>query len=302
MIKTIKITENEETRADLFITTYLENISRSQVKRLFDLKRITVNGSLIKPSYKLKENDLLEIRLIDDETTINPINLNLEIVYEDDDIIVINKPKNLNVHPSISAKEPSVVHHLLYHTKNLSTKGGTDRPGIVHRLDKQTSGLMVVAKNDFSYDHLVNQFKSRTVKRLYEAVCYHPFTEQSGTINAPIGRDKINRVKMAVTPIGKEAITEFKVLNQNETFAHLMCNLKTGRTHQIRVHLAYIKHPIVGDLVYGKKKALVKTGQALHAKKLEFIHPSLNKKVRFQAPIPKDFRDVLILLNLLEEK
>lgn len=300
IMKITKIIEKDDLlRADIYVTEILDTYSRSQVKKLFTEGKITINGEIIKPSYKLKEGDVIEI--IDDTKPfiIEPVNLNLEILYEDDEVLVVNKPKGLNVHPSISNHEISLVSFLLYHTKNLSYKGGMDRPGIVHRIDKDTSGLLVVAKTDFAYDHLVNQFKNRKTKRIYQTICYNPFSENSGTINAPITRDPNNRTKMAVNPEGKQATTHFKVIKQSDKFSYLECQLETGRTHQIRVHMAYIGHPLVGDTTYGpKKNPIVKDGQALHARLIGFYHPITNQFLEFEVDPTESFFNTLTLLDL----
>lgn len=292
-----EIIQDEENliRVDVFVVKLLEDFSRSKVQKMFQEGLITVNDELVKASYILKMDDVVNVKVILEEKEIKPINLNLEVLHEDEELLVIYKPAGLIVHPSESSNEVTLVNHLLYHTKNLSLKGGSDRPGIVHRLDKDTSGILVVAKTDNAYDFLVNQFKERTIKREYLAIVHHPFKEDSGTINLPIIRD---RVKMVVSPNGKEAITHFNVIDQNETYSFLKCSLETGRTHQIRVHLAYINHPIVADLVYGKSKKFKNYYQALHAKKLEFIHPTTKKRVSFKKKPPKEFLEILKKVDL----
>lgn len=295
--KVIISNEDNLIRVDVFLVDYLEDYSRSKIKKMITDGLIKVNGNVIKPSYLLKTNDLLDITINLEEKDLEPVNLDLEIIYEDDSLLVIYKPSGLIVHPSESVKEVTLVNHLLYHTKDLSLKGGADRPGIVHRLDKETSGLLVVAKSDLAYDSLVSQFQDRTLKREYLALVYHPFKETSGTIDAPITRDKI---KMVVSPKGKEAITHFEVIRQNEQYSYLRCNLETGRTHQIRVHLDYINHPVVGDKVYSPKKNFKNYPHMLHATKIEFIHPSLNKLMSFTKNPPKEFLEVLSKVGLGE--
>lgn len=299
MIYKVVINNSENLiRVDSFVAEFLEDTSRSQVKKMFTDKLIKVNDEFVKPSYRLKMNDSIEITVILSDDTLKPINLNLEVVYEDEQIMIINKPVGLVIHPSVSYKDPTLVNHLLYLTNNLSLKGGEDRPGIVHRLDKDTSGLLVVAKTDLAYDSLVSQFKNRTVIRKYLAVTHNNFQEDSGTIKAPIKRQN---VKMIVDPTGKEAITHFKVLNQNEDYSLLECSLETGRTHQIRVHLAFINHPLVGDSMYGSKKAFKNHTQALHAETLSFIHPKTLKVVSFKQEPPKSFKKVLKKVGLLDD-
>jgi len=300
---TTTIEKDDISRADIYVTEVLDSYSRSQVKKLFTEGNITINNTPIKPSYKLKEGDVLQIIDNIEPFKIEAVNLNLEIVYEDDHVLVVNKPKGLNVHPSVSNHDTSLVSFLLYHTKNLSYKGGPDRPGIVHRIDKDTSGLLVVAKTDQAYDALVDQFKQKKTKRIYQAICYNPFTEASGTINAPISRDLNNRTKMAVNPEGKHATTHFKVIKQNAQFSYLECELETGRTHQIRVHMAYINHPLVGDTTYGpKKNPLIHDGQALHARLIGFYHPVTHEFLEFEVEPTESFTSTLNLLNLNQNK
>lgn len=287
--------EEEQTRVDFLISEHLEDVSRTQVKNLFKENLIKVNDKNVKPSYKVKENDLIFITLKEEENVLEPLNLNIEIVYEDDYIIVLNKPAGLVVHPGVSVKEVTLVNHLLFYTDKLSNINEDFRPGIVHRLDKDTSGLIVVAKTNEAHHGLVSQFQERTVKRTYLAVCHSPFNEDSGTIKLPIKRDK---VKMVVDQAGKEAITHFKVLNQNKDYSYLKCNLITGRTHQIRVHLSYINHPIVADSTYGLNKRFKNYTQALHAYELEFIHPITKKLVNFKKELPIKFKEILKKVGL----
>lgn len=296
MFYNIEITlEDKGVRVDVFLTEFLEDFSRVKIKKLITLGNVLVNGLSVKPSYLLNEGDFLEVTVEVEEKVLKPVNLNIEVLYEDVDLLVVNKPAGLTVHPSESSSELTLVNHLLYHTNSLSLKGGTDRPGIVHRLDKDTSGLLVVAKTDSAYDSLVGQLKERTAKREYLAVVHHPFIESSGTIDAPIKRDK---VKMAVDKEGKNAITHFEVINQNELYSYIKCNLVTGRTHQIRVHLAYINHPIVADSTYGTSKEFIKYTHLLHATKLEFIHPTTKKHLTFTKEAPALFKEVLTEIGL----
>lgn len=288
------ISEDSDVRIDVYLTNEL-GISRSRVKKLFTLGQVCVNDQTIKPSYKLKEGDYLTVDQTIDTFILKPINLNLEMVYEDDTILVVNKPKGLLIHPSVSNQSESVVHHLLFHTKDLSTLGGEERPGIVHRLDQDTSGLLVVAKTDEAHIHLVDQFRERRVLKVYECITYKPFNEDEGSIIAPITRDE-SHIKMSVSPYGKEAITHFKVINQNELYAHVEVEIITGRTHQIRVHLSYINHPIVGDSLYGSKHE--KGGQILHAKTLGFYHPKTNEFLTFTKERPPYFQTMLEKLHL----
>lgn len=296
MIHKLTITLEEDlVRIDVFVTDFLEDFSRSKIKRMIEKGLVKVNEKLIKPSYVLKLNDLVTIKVEEEKKELKPVNLNLMILYEDKELLVIYKPAGLIVHPSASTSEVTLVNHLLYHTKNLSFKGGANRPGIVHRLDKDTSGLLVIAKTDRAYDFLVNQFKERTVKREYLAIVHGSFKEDSGTINAPLTRD---RVKMVVSSTGKPAVTHFEVIEQNEKYSYLKCFLETGRTHQLRVHLAYIKHPIVADSTYGVSKEFKNYTQLLHAKRLEFIHPVSKELLSFTKNPPKEFLEVLSKVGL----
>ncbi len=296
-MKVLKLKAKEVKRVDLYLSLELEDYPREKIKKMIQDGLIVVNGKKVKPSFLLKEDDLIEITLIEQEP-LQAVNLNLDIVYEDDDIIVIYKPVGLIVHPSASTDEVTLVSHLLYHTESLSYKAGENRPGIVHRLDKDTSGLLVVAKTDLAYDSLVEQFKDNKVKRVYEAICYYPFNEQTATIDMPIARDLDNKTKMAVNPTGKRAITYIKVLNQNDKFSYIECRLHTGRTHQIRVHLSHIGHPIVGDQTYGIFKKEYEPGQLLHAKEIGFIHPKTKKEVTFTYSLPEKFKMMLNELKL----
>lgn len=289
---------DEDIRIDQYISKAL-NISRRIVKTLFDDEKVTVNNALIKPSYKLQPNDSITLYYQEEVLSIVPTNLSLDIIYEDDDLLIVNKPKGLTVHPSPSDTSISLVHGLMYHTDKLSSLGGDERRGIVHRLDKDTSGLLVVAKTDIAHERLVSQFKERNVKRIYECVVVGNIKEDSGTISAPILRDPITKVKMATDPHGKVAITHFTVLNRTNDYTHLTCSLETGRTHQIRVHLSYIGYPLLGDFLYGnKKQKLIKTGQVLHAKTIGFIHPITNLYMEFTSELPLEFKKVLEELNL----
>lgn len=291
-----QIIATEERRIDQYLAS-IETISREQIKKLINDGQITVNNEKVRPSYILNEGDLIEI-ISQLEDPLKPVNLNLDIIYEDDYLLVVYKPKGLVVHPSPSLNENTLVNHLLYYSKNLSNLSGEQRPGIVHRLDKDTSGLLVVAKTNEIHQALVEQFQENSVKRLYEAICLNPFNELAATIDMPIKRDENNKTKMTVDPTGKRAITKLTVLQQNEFYSYLECELITGRTHQIRVHLAHIGHPIVGDETYGKKNKSFTNGQLLHAKKLSFIHPVFKKEMEFTYPLPNDFTEALKRLNL----
>ena len=281
-------------RVDKFICEKAE-ISRSLCKDCFEKGIVTVNGNVVKQSYLLKENDVIfmdEIEL--EEYEIIPEDLNLEYVYDDLDLCVVNKPSGMVVHPAPGAMEHTLVHGLLYDLKDsLSGINGVMRPGIVHRIDKDTSGLLVVAKNDFAHEGLSNQLQAHSMKREYIALVNGIIPNDLGRINAPIGRDPIDRMKMAVVKDGKEAVTNFKVLKRFKDKTLVICKLETGRTHQIRVHFKYIGYPLVGDPLYGTRKVIGDNGQFLHAQTLGFIHPRTNEYLEFSSKLPKYFEDYI---------
>jgi 23S rRNA pseudouridine1911/1915/1917 synthase len=292
----IRVTDSlEKQRLDIYLSEVIfKDKSRSYVQNLIKDEHILVNDQKVKTGYILKSGD--DITIFDVEPIkldLEPVDLNLDIVYEDDDLLIINKPEGLVVHPASSYHEPTLVHGLMHQVDSLSSINGIIRPGIVHRIDKDTSGLLVVAKHDLSHQLLSEQLKNHDIKRTYIALVYHSFDEEEGTINAPIGRHAKNRLKMAVVEDGKQAVTHFKVLKRFEEYTLISCELETGRTHQIRVHLAYINHPIVGDPIYGPKQSLGKHGQFLHAAKLEFMHPIKKEYMTFNADIPDYFKDFI---------
>ncbi len=292
-MKMIKEKINEENiRLDIYITKLIPNYSRNQVKELFNNGYVLINNKVVKPSYLTKLDDSLEIKELLKERVIKPKNLNLEIIYEDSEILIINKPKGLLTHPVSSSDEVSVLNHLLYYSNSLSTIGGEEKDGIVHRLDKDTSGLLIVAKTNDAHKNIADQFKNREIIKLYETIVHHNFHEEKGTISAPILRDPQTKVKMVVSKLGKEALTNFKVLKQTENYSYLEVDLVTGRTHQIRVHLEFINHPLVGDQTYGIKDNF-KNSFYLHAKYLKFSHPKTNQVLEFKASLPKEFENEL---------
>lgn len=283
-------------RLDKFLSLYLEDVSRTKIQKYLDDGLILVNSKKEKSSYKLEIND--EIIVHDfpkEESTLIPEDIPLEIVYEDDDILLINKPVGLVTHPGSGNKEHTLANALKFYSDSLSSLNGEFRPGIVHRLDKDTAGLMVVAKNDKAHAFLAEQLKDHTLGRHYYALVLGSISEEMGEIIAPIGRDKSNRLKMAVDlKNGKEAVTNFTVKKRYNGYTLIECVLKTGRTHQIRVHLNYINHPVVGDPLYGKgNKIIYDKGQLLFAYYISFIHPKTKKKMDFSVPLPKYFVDVL---------
>ena len=258
-------------RIDQYLTSKL-NITRSKIEKMIKEGNIKVNGNIIKKSYILNLNDEISIEeYTEKEMSSEPINMNLEIIYEDDDVIVVNKPNGLVVHPAPGNYSNTLVNGLMYHSKKLSSINGEFRPGIVHRIDAYTTGLLMVAKNDKAHLSLAKQLEEKTTTRKYIALVWGIIKEDSGTIDAPIGRDKNDRKKMCVTDVNsKEAITNFKVLERYKNATLIELSLKTGRTHQIRVHMNYIGHPVVNDPVYGRRKLIDDSGQCLHAKTLGY--------------------------------
>lgn len=288
------------TRLDKALSELLLDVSRTKIKSYLDDGLILVNNKVEKASYKVEENDVIEVAdLPKEETDLNAENIPLNIVYEDDDLMVINKPKGLVVHPGAGNKSGTIANGLKFHSDNLSTINGDFRPGIVHRLDKDTAGLLVVAKNDFTHVKLQEQLVDHTLSRKYYALVLGVISEDHGQIIAPIGRDKQNRQKMAVDlRNGKEAETSFRVLKRFSNSTLVECVLKTGRTHQIRVHMNYIGHPVIGDPLYGKGNRLIyDDGQLLYAHYIKFIHPRTKKALDFDSPMPSYFEDFLKTLK-----
>ena len=283
-------------RLDSYLKEKNENMSRNTIQRLIENGNVLVNGKISKPSYKLKPKDIIEMQKEEVvETTIKPQEIDIDIIYEDNQIVVINKAKGMVVHPGAGNHENTLVNAVLAKCKgSLSGIGGELRPGIVHRLDKDTSGIIIIAKNDSVHQNLSEQINKRTVKKTYLALVRGVIKENEGTVNMPIGRSTKDRLKMEVTKNGKEAITHFKVIKRYTDYTYLEINIETGRTHQIRVHLSKIGYPVVGDAVYsnGKNPFGIK-GQMLHAYKLEFIHPDTGEKMELEAPVPEYFEDVL---------
>ncbi|MDP9751622.1 RluA family pseudouridine synthase [Thermoanaerobacter pentosaceus] len=290
--------EDEGKRIDVFLAAELD-YTRSYIKKLIVDELVFVNGKTVKPSYKVKENDEVVVNIPEAEKIdVLPENIPLDILYEDDDIIVINKPQGMVVHPAPGNYSGTLVNALLYHCKNLSGINGILRPGIVHRLDKDTSGVMVVAKNDKAHISLSNQIKERSVFKKYVAIVEGVIKDEEGKIEAPIGRHPVDRKKMAVIEDGRYALTLYKVLERFKENTLIEAVIKTGRTHQIRVHMAFIGHPVVGDPVYGFKKQKFKLkGQALHSRVLGFIHPTKGVYMEFEAPLPEYFKKLIEILR-----
>lgn len=290
----IIVKEEVNERIDKLLSTQMENYSRSTIQTWIKKELVTVNGNKIKANYRCKLNDQIKWSIPKEKTLdLIPEKTKLAIIYEDDDLLVINKEAGMVVHPTNDHQTGTLVHALLHHTKNLSDLSGKERPGIVHRLDKNTGGLIVVAKNNHTHTELVTQFKENKVERKYEAIVHGAIEHETGLIDAPIGRDPSNRLRMAVVDGGKYARTHFQVLSTYNNHTYVSCQLETGRTHQIRVHMDYINHPIVGDPTYNKIGKITKSGQALYAQSLKFIHPRTNKWQHFEIGQPTYFKQVL---------
>ncbi len=286
------IVEINDERIDTFLAKTLD-ISRSKAAKLIE-DNVLVNNKKVKNSYLVKENDKISItEYEEEEIKAIPEKMDLDIVYEDDDVIVVNKENGMVVHPAIGNTHHTLVNGLLYHSKELSSKNGEFRPGIVHRIDAYTTGLLMIAKNDKAHDFLAKQLNEKTVHRKYIALVWGVINNDTGTIDAPIGRDNLDRKKMAVISGGKEAITHFKVLKRYKNATLIELKLETGRTHQIRVHMNYIGYPVVNDPVYGRRKLIDNTGQCLHAKELGFIHPTTKKYMEFSCELPMCFTNIL---------
>ena len=296
-MKKVRISKDlEGLRLDKALSNLLEGLSRSKIQSHLENGYILVNSKLEKSSYKLHEGDEIEIKDFPSEVSdLNPEDIPLDIVYEDDDVIVINKPKGLVVHPGAGNTEHTLANALKFHSENLSSLNGEFRPGIVHRIDKDTAGLLIVAKNDASHAYLSEQLQDHTLGRKYYALVLGNIEENEGKIIAPIGRDQKFRQKMAVDLMrGKEAETTFKVIERFGSSTLVECSLKTGRTHQIRVHMSYIGHPVIGDPIYGKgNRALYDDGQLLFAHEIHFIHPKTKKEMTFSVDLPQYFKDIL---------
>ncbi|PKR78555.1 RluA family pseudouridine synthase [Halalkalibacillus sediminis] len=285
---------NRSVRIDKLLAELNEEASRSQVQSWIKDGFVKVNGETVKSNYKCQPDDQIEWEIPEPkELEIEPENIPLDIVYEDQDLIVVNKPKGMVVHPSHGHQSGTLVHALLYHCDDLSGINGVHRPGIVHRIDKDTSGLLVVAKNDQSHERLSDMLANKEIKRQYEAIVHGAISHEKGTIDAPIGRDQNDRQKMAIVQDGKPAVTHFVVKEVFDRFSHVYCELETGRTHQIRVHFRYIDHPLVGDPKYGQRKTLDVSGQALHSRKISFQHPTTDETLTFEVDAPEIFQEAL---------
>lgn len=282
-------------RIDKALSTLNTEWSRTHIQQWIKEKSALVNGEVVKTNYKCKIGDVIDImipELVELDVVAEP--MDLDIYYEDEDVLVVNKPRGMVVHPAPGHSSGTLVNGLMAHCKDLSGINGVMRPGIVHRIDKDTSGLLMVAKNDKAHESLVQQLVDKTVTRKYQAVVHGVIPHDYGTIDAPIGRDKKERQNMTVTEEhSKHAVTHFRVLDRFTAYTLVECQLETGRTHQIRVHMKYIGFPLAGDPKYGPKKTLKFNGQVLHAGLLGFIHPRTKEYIEFEAPLPQDFVDVL---------
>lgn len=287
--------ENIGVRIDKFLAKELTEFSRTMIQSLISEGHVCSNGKQVKASYKLEKDALITVHIPEaKDTTVLPEDIELDVVYEDHDVIVVNKPTGMIVHPSAGIYSGTLVNALLHHCKDLSGINGVLRPGIVHRIDKETSGLLMVAKNDIAHASLSEQLQEHTVVRRYYALVHGLIPHEIGRIEAPIGRDPKDRQKMCCTDKNaKDAITNFKVIERFKDMCLVECRLETGRTHQIRVHMAYIGHPVYGDPQYGRRRDDVSNGQYLHAKILGFVHPTTNEEMYFESELPEFFKEKL---------
>ncbi|MBS0949857.1 RluA family pseudouridine synthase [Weissella minor] len=289
--------ENQTGRLDKVVADGFEQYTRTQVGHFIADGQLTVNGASKKANYKVKAGDVINFDIPEPEVLkVEAEDMPLDIVYEDDDLLVVNKPQGMVVHPAAGHPSGTLVNALMYHTK-LSDINGVIRPGIVHRIDKDTSGLLMVAKNDYAHEALSDQLKDKKNLRQYYALVHGEFKENKGTINAPLGRSKADRKKQAVVADGREAVTHFEVVKRYVGFTLLRVTLETGRTHQIRVHMQYINHPVAGDPLYGPSKTLAGNGQYLHAATLGLTQPTSGEELQFEAPLPDYFETALANLT-----
>ena len=301
MILGFTIDQESGERLDIILAELIEDASRSYIQRLFDAERILVNGNAVKKNYKAELGDIVSVDFPEErEEAPSPSDIPLDIYYEDEDVLVVNKDRGMVVHPSQGHKDDTLVNAILFHLggsmdAELTETCDKERPGIVHRIDKDTSGLLVVAKRVSAYMGLASQFKEHSITRCYKALTYNGFIEDEGTIDLPIGRDSVNRLKRKVDGVeARHAVTHFKVIERIGKYTLIEARLETGRTHQIRVHMSYMGNPVVGDPLYGPRKDRLKAeGQILHAATLGFVHPTKNKYMEFEAPLPEYFLSAL---------
>lgn len=293
--------EMEGERIDKCISNYLESLSRSYIQKIIKDGKAYVNDAVVKANYKVKVDDKVQFEIPDcEEPDILPQDIPLDILYEDKDILIVNKPKDMVVHPAPGHYEGTLVNAIMFHCKDeLSGINGVLRPGIVHRIDKDTTGSIIICKNDEAHRKIAQQLKEHSITRKYRAIVYGRILEEEGTVNAPIGRHPTDRKKMAINEKnGKPAVTHYKVLERFDKYTYIECQLETGRTHQIRVHMTSIGHPLLGDEVYGNAKCPFKLeGQTLHAMTIGFIHPATGEYVEYEAPLPEYFEHLLQILR-----
>lgn len=293
--------EMEGERIDKCISNYLESLSRSYIQKIIKDGKAYVNDAVVKANYKVKVDDKVQFKIPDcEEPDIPPQDIPLDILYEDKDILIVNKPKDMVVHPAPGHYEGTLVNAIMFHCKDeLSGINGVLRPGIVHRIDKDTTGSIIICKNDEAHRKIAQQLKEHSITRKYRAIVYGRIMEEEGTVNAPIGRHPTDRKKMAINEKnGKPAVTHYKVLERFDKYTYIECQLETGRTHQIRVHMTSIGHPLLGDEVYGNAKCPFKLeGQTLHAMTIGFIHPTTGEYVEYEAPLPEYFEHLLQILR-----
>ncbi|WP_042271696.1 RluA family pseudouridine synthase [[Clostridium] dakarense] len=288
--------EDEGDRLDVYLANELGDMSRSYIQKIIKDKKVSVNTKIEKAKYLVKEDDKIIVEIPAPKLLeVTPQDIPIEIVYEDSDVLIVNKPQDMVVHPAPGNYDNTLVNAILYHCKDkLSSINGVIRPGIVHRIDKDTSGLLMIAKNNNAHNSLAQQLKDHSITREYEFICHGVVKEDKITVDKPIGRNPKDRLKMAVVKGGKRAVTHFEVIERYDNFTHMKATLETGRTHQIRVHALSINHPLLGDIVYGPKNTKFKLkGQTLHAKKLGFIHPTSKEYVEFDSKLSKYFEDII---------
>ena len=292
----LDLDEEEGDRLDVYLSSQLGDMSRSYIQKIIKDKKVKVNGKEEKAKYLVKEDDEIKIEIPAPKLLeVVPQDIPIDIVYEDDDVLIVNKPQDMVVHPAPGNYEGTLVNAILYHCKDkLSSINGVIRPGIVHRIDKDTSGLLMIAKNNNAHNSLAEQLKDHSITREYEFICHGVVKEDKITVNKPIGRNPKDRLKMAVVNDGKHAVTHFEVIERYDNFTHMKARLETGRTHQIRVHALSINHPLLGDPIYGPKNTKFNLkGQTLHARKIGFIHPTTNEYIEFNSDLPEYFTNII---------
>ena len=296
-IKSFLVGEDEEgDRLDVYLSEQLGDMSRSYIQKIIKDKKVEVNGKVEKAKYLVKEDDKIKIEIPTPKLLeVVAQDIPIDIVYEDNDVLIVNKPQNMVVHPAPGNYENTLVNAILYHCKDkLSSINGVIRPGIVHRIDKDTSGLLIIEKNNNANNSLAEQLKDHSITREYEFICHGVVKEDKITVDKPLGRNPKDRLKMAIVKDGKRAVTHFEVIERFDNFTHMKARLETGRTHQIRVHALSINHPLLGDPIYGPKNTKFKLeGQTLHARKLGFIHPTTNEYIEFNSELPDYFKNII---------